>query len=240
MDTLHYSISEDVFARFPGYTRGVVLAFDVRNGASPPELVALLREAEASVRERIAPDAITAHPRIASWRDAFKSLGIKTNEFRASIEAMARRALRGQELPSINALVDVGNVISLRHLVPAGAHAIDVIEADLALRPARGTESFVPFGSDALEHPEPGEIVFVEGETVLTRRWSWRQANHTLTLPETTALEFNVDGLPPVARPEVEAICGELIDLVRRFCGGRLGYRVLDRGTPRIPLSLPD
>ncbi len=34
---------------------------------------------------------------------------------------MARRVAKGQELPSINALVDIGNVLSLRHLVPLGA-----------------------------------------------------------------------------------------------------------------------
>jgi hypothetical protein len=37
------------------------------------------------------------------------------------------------------------------------------------LRPATGDESFVPFGSEEAEHPEPGEIVFAEGATVLTR-----------------------------------------------------------------------
>ena len=82
-------------------------------------------------------------------------------------------------------------------------------------------------------------MIFVEGKTVVTRRWSWRQANHTLTLPETTAIELNVDALPPVGRGEVEAICAEAIDLIRRFCGGRLGFRILDRENPRISLSLP-
>ena len=113
---------------------------------------------------------------------------------------MARRALRGDELPAINALVDIGNIISLRHLIPAGGHAIDVLKGDIELRFATGDEEFVPFGTNDLEHPLPGEVIFVEGSIVLTRRWTWRQANHTLTLPETQAIEFNVDGLPPVTK----------------------------------------
>ena len=104
------------------------------------------------------------------------------------------------------------------------------------LRPANGEEEFVPFGSDKVEHPKPGEIVFVEGKTVLTRRWSWRQANHTLTLPTTTAIEFNVDGLPPVPESEVRNICQETIDMVVRFCGGRARFEI-SRENPRIKLT---
>ncbi len=232
-----YSIAGAVFERFPGYVRGVVVARGVANGPSPAPLVELLRAAEASVRERLTIESLTSHPRIAAWREAFRSLGIKPNEFRSSVEAMARRVLREQELPSINALVDIGNVASLRHLVPVGGHAIDVLTGDIALRPAAGDETFVAFGSDQPEHPAPGEIVFVEGKTVLTRRWSWRQANHTLTLPETKAIEINVDGLPPVSASDVEAICGEVVELVGRFCGGRPRCDLLSRDHPTISLA---
>ena len=238
MTDRYYSISDEVFAKFPAYTRGVVLAYDVHNGDSSAELVALLRAAEASLRERLILEGLTAEPRIAAWRDAYRAAGIKPSEFRASIEAMSRRALRSQELPSINALVDIGNVISLRHLAPVGGHAIDRLQGDIMLRPARGTETFVAFGSEVVEHPEAGEIVFVEGDTVLTRRWTWRQANHTLTLPETTAIEFNVDGLTPITPAEVAGICDEVVELVQRFCGGHCRYELLTRQNPRMNLTL--
>jgi DNA/RNA-binding domain of Phe-tRNA-synthetase-like protein len=234
---LFYSISDDVFALFPEYVRGVVLAFEVKNTKSPPRLVEMLRSAEASVRDRLNLEELTAHPQISSWREAFRRVGIKPSDFRPSIEAMARRVLRHQELPSINALVDIGNILSLRHLLPIGAHALDNVTEDIALRMASGEEEFVPFGSEQIEHPDPGEIVFVEGNTVLTRRWSWRQANHTMTLPATAALEFNVDGLPPVTKSEVEGVCRELMGLVQQFCGGQTHYDTLIQQNPRIGLT---
>jgi DNA/RNA-binding domain of Phe-tRNA-synthetase-like protein len=232
-----YTVSDTVFARFPDYVRGVVIAYDLHNGDSSPELVDLLRAAEASVRERLNLETLTAHPRIASWREAFKAQRIKPNEFRCSVEAMVRRALRGQPLPAINALVDLGNALSLRHLVPVGSHAIDVVTGDLALRPATGEETFVAFGSEQLEHPTPGEIVFTEGNTVLTRRWSWRQSNHTLTLPGTTAIEFNVDGLAPVTKAEIETICLEVIALIQQHCGGVMRYEFLTKDHPTISIE---
>lgn len=237
MTDLQYSIADEVFERFPGYTRGVVLAHGVENKESPADLVSLLRAAEDSVRERLKLDELATHPRISSWREAYRSFGANPGKFRSSIEAMVRRVLKDQELPTINALVDIGNVFSLRHLVPAGGHAIDLLEGDICLRPATGEETFVPFGSDKTEHPEPGEIVFTEGNTVLTRRWSWRQANHTLTLPTTTAIEFNVDGLPPVSAREVESIGDELAEMVRRFCGGSTRFELLTRENPKIALE---
>ena len=237
MSDVFYSISDEVFSLFPEYVRGVVLAYEVTNTESPPSLTEMLRAAEASVRDRLNLEELTAYPRIASWREAFREVGVKPSEFRASIEAMTRRVLRQQELPSINALVDIGNILSLRHLLPVGAHAIDVVSQDLALRRASGEEEFVPLGSDQIEHPVPGEIVLVEENTVLTRRWSWRQGNHTLTLTSTTAVEFNVDGLPPVPASEVEAICQELMELVQKFCGGRIHFEILTRQNPRITLK---
>jgi len=237
MSNRTYSISKDVFARFPDYVRGVVIAYDLKNGDSSQELVALLRDAEASVRERLQLETLTADPRIASWRAAFKAQGIKPNDFRCSVEAMVRRALRNQPLPSINALVDLGNALSLRHLVPVGSHAIDVVTGDLALRPATGEETFLAFGSEIEEHPALGEIVFAEGNTVLVRRWSWRQAIHTLTLPGTTAIEFNVDGLAPVTQAEVEAICLEVSELIQKHCGGRTRYELLTKDHPSLSLE---
>ncbi|MBN1320162.1 MAG: cytoplasmic protein [Thermoleophilia bacterium] len=237
MEHFSYSISPEIFVRFPGYVRGVVIAHDVKNGPSPAELVQMLRDAEESVRARVSLEQIAEEPRIKSWREAYRAFGAKPSEFRSSVEAMARRALRGDELPAINALVDIGNVMSLRHLIPAGGHAIDLLNGDIELRVATGEEDFVAFGSDELEHPLPGEVVFVEGDTVLTRRWTWRQGHHTLTLPETTAIEFNVDGLPPVTRDEIEATCAEVAELIQRFCGGASRVDYLTAETPRISLA---
>lgn len=237
MKELHYSIADEIFARFPGYTRGVVLAYDVANGESSSEVVSLLREAEASVHNQLKIETIAEHPRIKSWREAYRSFGAKPSEFRSSIEAMARRVLRDDPLPSINALVDIGNAMSLRYLVPTGGHAIDVLTQDISLRLAKGDETFTPFGSEQVESPLPGEIIFAEGNIVLTRRWTWRQANHTLTLPTTKAIEYNVDGLPPIPDSEVDEICRQVMDLIQRFCGGRTCYKILRREHPRIKLS---
>jgi len=229
-----YSIHESVFAQFPGYVRGIVMVEKVENAPSSPALLAQLRTAEVSVRETLSIEQLPEHPLIASWREAYRRFGAKPSKFRPSMEALIRRVLRGEELRSMGSLVDIGTIISLRHLVPSGGHAIDVVNGSLSLRPATGHETFVAFGSEIEERPEAGEIIFAEGDIVLTRRWTWRQATHTLLAADTTAVEFNVDGLPPVTRCEVEAACSEIATLVEEFCGGIIRTEILTADVPQL------
>ncbi len=234
---IDYFIHPAIFERFPAYCRGVVIVDDLRNGPAPADLTERLRQAEADLRARLKPEDVTAHPRLAAWREAYRALGMKPADFRPSIEALARRALKGDPLPSISALVDLGNLLSLQFLLPVGAHAIDQVTHDLALRPANGDETFEPFGGQASEHPLSGEVIFAEADIVLTRRWTWRQARHTLVTPETTAVEINLDGLPPVAPAEVAQICDQAANLVRQYCGGAARWAILSQETPRVRLK---
>jgi DNA/RNA-binding domain of Phe-tRNA-synthetase-like protein len=227
---LKYSVDPEIFQMFPDYLRGVVLAYRVENGPSPDELKDALREAEKMAANNYAKNDLAANPRIESWRAAYKAFGAKPTKFRPSMEAMIRRVLKGHEAPSINSAVDIGNIVSLRWAVPVGAHAIDVLKDDMILRRATGEEQFVPFGADRLERPEPGEIILAEGDLVLTRRWTWRQANHTLVTGATKALVVNVDGLPPTGEEEIEAACELIMDLLKKYCRAETRRELFSRG----------
>lgn len=233
---LKYSISNEVFSKFPEYCRGVVIAYDISNGDSPEELIASLREAEKELSSRLTAENIATHPNIVPWRETYRSLGVKPTEYRPSMEALIRRVLKNEPLPAINKIVDLGNLLSIKNLVPIGGHAIDVLTQDIELRFATGEEIFEPFGSDIVEHPLPKEIIFVEGNTVLTRRWTWRQAKHTLVLPDTKAVEINVDGLPPVSQDLVKQICEQVVVLVQKYCGGSINYDILSEKNSSISL----
>ncbi len=57
---------------------------------------------------------------------------------------------------------------------------------------------------------------------MLTRRWTWRQAASTQTLPETERVFFNIDGLPPTPREDVLAAMHAVQALVREHTGGEV------------------
>ncbi len=133
---LTYSIATEVFAAFPDYRRGVVIARGVRNSASPAELVGMLREEEAAARGKLSVDMLTAEPRLAPWREAFRRLGCWAGGLPAVDRGASAPGGTRPGTPLINALVDIGNIVSLRHRLPVGGHAVDVLTRDIALRPA--------------------------------------------------------------------------------------------------------
>ncbi|NUR03773.1 MAG: hypothetical protein HOY79_46865 [Streptomyces sp.] len=236
--TIRYAVSDEVFQRFPGYRRGVVIARDLRNGPATPELLGELRTAEERLHKELDPATIARHPRIEPWRDAFRAFGAKPSDFRPSVEALARRAARGDQLPSISALVDLGTLASLHNLMPIGAHALDEVSGDIELRLAYGREHFTAFGSTESETPPADEVILAEGDTVLTRRWAWRQANHTLVTDSTRIAVVNVDALSAVSDADLEAAMAQVIDLLRRFCGGTARSTVLTVADPSVSIDL--
>jgi DNA/RNA-binding domain of Phe-tRNA-synthetase-like protein len=226
-----YEIDQQIFRLYPGYRRGLVLAQELGNGASPASLLADLRAQESSLRADMQGNP-AEHPRIASWREAYRRFGARASEFRSSIEALARRVLRGDALPSINSLVDIGNLLSLRYLVPVGVHPLPPDAAPLRLRLMQPGDSFLPPDGGPAESPQEGEVVFAQGSSVLTRRWTWRQAALTLTLPETQSVFFNVDALEGVSDETLSAALRDLEQLVHTHCGGRTQSTVLSAANP--------
>jgi len=226
-----YRIDAEIFRLNPGYRRGLVLGQQLRNGAASAGLIEQLRAQETALRERVQGNP-AEYPRIAAWREAYRRFGARPSDFRSSIEALARRVLRGDALPSINALVDIGNLISLRYLVPVGVHPVPAGEGLLCLRLTEPPDSFLPPDGAAAEIPEQGEVVFVQENSVLTRRWTWRQSALTLTQTTTTAVFFNIDALQIVPDEEIDAAIRDIGQLVREHCGGTVHSTVLSENSP--------
>ena len=220
MAEFRYRVAPEVYALNPGYVLGVMVFDGCDNARVVPEVTALLREAEAQVRASAATP-VTEWPEVVAWRDAYRRFGAKPAEHRSSIEAMLRRVLKPDALPAINTLVDLGNALSLRHRLPVGVHPIPSLPREVALRVACEGDRFVVADGAEPESPAPGEVVLASGRDVLTRRWTWRQAVITRTLPETTRVFVNFDVLPPVGRRALDAAMRGMADAVGAFCGGR-------------------
>jgi DNA/RNA-binding domain of Phe-tRNA-synthetase-like protein len=221
-------VSQEVLAKFPDYVRGVVIARGVDNNGENRRLIELLRKVVQEATQDEALQDIKNHPRIAPWRQAYSDFGTNPNKFYCSIESLGRRARRGDQLPYINTLVALFNYFSLKHIVPSGGDDLESVEGDLRLTLAKGDEPFTPLGSEAVEHPPAGEVIYFDKSKVMCRRWNWRQGDQTKLSSATSNVAINVDCLPPVSKDEAKAITGELAELVREFCGGEVKYFLLD------------
>ncbi len=238
MHELSYRVCPEIFAAFPGYVRGVLVFDQLDNRRPAPEITRLLREAEQGVREAIT-GSVADWPVVAAWRQAYRDFGAKPSEHRSSIEALLRRVLKPDALPSINPLVDIGSLVSIRHGLPAGVHPLandePVGHRSLELRQARSGDAFVESEGALAQHVPPGEVVLADGARVLTRRWTWRQSAGTRTQTTTQRVFFDIDGLPPVTPSQVGDAMRQVEILVREHCGGRLrASAVLTREAPAL------
>ncbi len=229
-------VSPEVLTEFPDYIRGVVIARGVDNSGENQRLVELLRKAEQDATQDESLQDIKNHPRIASWRQAYSDFGANPNKFYSSIESLGRRARRGDHVAYINTLVALFNYFSLRHMVPSGGDDLDRVNGKLYLTLAKGDEPFTPLGSDVVEYPAPGEVIYVDNSKVMCRRWNWRQGDQTKLTPATTNVAINIDCLPPVSKDEARAITKELADLVREFCGGEVTYLLLNASQSEVEI----
>jgi DNA/RNA-binding domain of Phe-tRNA-synthetase-like protein len=204
-----------IYETYPDYAVLVIYARGLRNGPSDARSTRLLREAEARQRLAFGEQKPSSHAHIAAWRAAFGQFGAKPSKYLCSVEALLGRTLRGNDLPSINQVVDLYNAVSIAHVLPAGGEDWDQLVSDSRLTFADGTEPFEGIGDSETSFPEPGEVIWADAAGVTCRRWNWRQCARTALTTETTNAYFVLDRLPPFTLEQLRAAGAELTQLLR-------------------------
>ena len=238
MGQFSYEVAADVFEAHPGYRLGVAVFDRLDNSRPAPALAALLRAAEQRLRNSVAGN-VADHPSVAPWRNAYRAFGAKPSEHRSSIESLLRRVVKADQLPTINALVDISTLVSLRTLMPVGVHPLRHPQTQIELRHVINGDTFVATEGEGRAMVAPGEVVLADQTEVLTRRWTWRQSATTRTLASARSVFFNVDGLPLAGTVSVEDALHDVQQLVSRFCGGELvRSAVLSSRAPSFTVGL--
>jgi len=205
------SVDDAVFALRPDY-RVLLIAVDgIEPGASNDRSEQLLTAAETSARSALASSAVEDLPNISAWREVYRSFGAKPQRTRNSVEALTRRAESG--LPRVNRLTDIYNAISVLHQVPIGGEDLPSYAGPPRLIRATGTEDFetTAGGEPITEHPEAGEVVWIDETAITCRRWNWRQGRRTALTDTTTAALFILDALGSMSDAALESAGSDLV-----------------------------
>lgn len=215
---MKFIISKEFFDKVENGCFGVVAVKELDNKILKPEIAQFLNENIAGCENYFDGKKVKEAPEIVCYREAFRSLGINPNKFLCSIEALLSRIAKKKGFPSINPAVDLGNAVSIKYYLPIGAHDINSLKDDgLYVRPAYDGDTFVAFGGTEKEFPAENEIVYVSGNEVRTRNWTWRQSEIGKITEETTSILFPIDGFTDVNKDKVIAARDELADLLKRY-----------------------
>lgn len=232
-----FFVEPKVFELFAGMEIVAIVARKIDNTARNWEIDRFLDEAWQRAASQLADVSnAQSHPRIKAWGDALREVGVSRKKFPPSIEAMARRTLKGPEPFRINPVVDFYNAISLKYLAPAGAYDLDQLES-LSLGVSRVGETFTAMGETEEEVLPEGEISYKDGSHILTRHFVWRQSARGLIREDTTDVLFVSEVLKELPEGTSDRILDELLVGLKDYFQVEGRGEILRANQPYLMLS---
>ncbi len=226
---MKFYVTEDVFAKIPDAKFGLVSVKGANNAGKNPEIEAFLQESVEKCTEFYSGKKVKNEPELQPYREAFRNIGVNPNRYMCAIEALMTRIAKGQGMPAINTIVDLGNAVSLKYHMPIGAHDLDtMIDDAFGVRVSVKGDTFLPFGAEEREPVDPGEVVYATGSHIRTRRWTWRQGNEGMITEDTSHMLYIIDGFEENLDQILEAR-KELADLAEKYLGGTVKIGLIDK-----------
>ena len=225
----------DILAQFPDVVGGVILAQGMSAASSNESLSkAYIAEQQATLA-RIGDTPLSEIESLAAWRKAFRSFGVNPTKYRSAAEALLRRLTKKGDIPEINTLVDLCNMVSIRYALPVAVFDTHAVQSGVTVCFADGSEKYMPLGQQTAEHPEPGEVVFTdENKMVIARRWCWRQSGESASRADTQNAIITVEAHHAGGRTDIESAMNDLQELLNAYAGGSTTADILDKNRPRI------
>jgi DNA/RNA-binding domain of Phe-tRNA-synthetase-like protein len=216
-----FQYSPQIVANYPHLVGGVIIADDLANPPTSDALHAQYRAEQQAVQARIGDTPLSELESISAWRSAISAFGVSPTKYRSAAEALLRRLTKKGDIPSINTLVDIGNLVSIRYALPVAVFDTRAISGAVTVRYADGAELFTDLGGAEAVHPEPGEVVFVDAQGMaVARRWCWRQSATSASNAATTHVIITVEAHHSTARQDVQRALDDLSMLLETYVGG--------------------
>src|SRR5712692_1606547 len=224
-----------ILARFPTVVGGVILAQNMTNGPTPDSLQTMYQVEQRAMLQRIGTTPLSQLETLAAWRSAFRGFDVDPTQYRSAAEALLRRLTKKGDIPGINLLVDLGNLVSIRYALPVAVFDTRALQGTVTVHFADGSERYTTLGESEVDHPEPGEVVFSdETKLVIARRWCWRQSEDSAANAETHNAIVTVEAHHTGGRHDIEAALEDLLELLRKYAGGNFTPGILDVQSPAL------
>lgn len=228
---MKFIVSKDFFEKVPNAYFGVVIVKGFDNKKESKKIKDMLSKEMKDALEKLKDVKVKEEAYIIPYREAFKNVDINPNKFLCSIEALLTRISKGKDLPSINPIVDLGNALSVKYKLPIGVHDIDNFKGDIEVRKGKPTDTFVPFGGGEVEHPEENEYVYVSGDEIKTRKWTWRQGEKSKITEDATNIFIPIDGFEE-NKDEVLKLQKEIIKFLKDNYDVEIESGFVDKNNP--------
>ncbi|EKQ54390.1 MULTISPECIES: B3/4 domain-containing protein [unclassified Clostridium] len=233
----NFVVEDDFWSLFPNARIGVVICNGIDNSIKDEKKYKeTLLEAEKEALKYLQNAEFSSNEVIKVWRETFQKFKTKKGA-RSSIEALLKRVHNGNNLGTINSIVDIYNSISLRYALPCGGEDIDTFAGDIRLTKAVGNENFITLGTDKGEPPYEGEIVYKDNEGAICRCWNWRESVRTMLTENTKNAFLCIELVDEKRLEEFENALKDLAKTVQDNLGGTCKISILDINNNEVTIE---
>lgn len=227
---MKFIVDKEVFGKLTDVCFLVIAAKNIDNSKNIEEIENILKENILQSEKYFEDKKVKECEDILCYREAFNKLNINPNKYMCSIEALLTRISKKKGMPFINPVVDLVNAISIKYRLPMGAHDLDSMDnEDLCVRFSKNTDHFLPFGEKDIEKVEEGELVYVSGSTVRTRKWIWRQSEEGKIIESSKNIFFPIDAFKNINDENALKAREELLSMLKRFFNCELMSGFVDK-----------
>ena len=174
----------------------------------------------ARLLERYASLAIHEDPILEGYHILHDRADVKRRKNIPSSENLIKSLLKHRDMPFINLVVDIYNIISMESRLCVAAHDQDKIDGNLTVRFSDGTETYVPIGQ---EHPvamNPHEYCYCDDSNEVLCRLEIRQVNKTKISESVKNVLYIIEGNDATEEDYLKGIMDEIVETTIQYCGG--------------------
>lgn len=158
---------------------------------------------------------------IQGFRQLHEAVGAPNRKNLSAPENLYKLLGKSRDIPRINLLVDIYNLISVKYKLALGAHDWDKVDGNVNLRFTTGSEKFIPLGDTEPKPIRAGEYSYIDDSNEVICYLDVRQIDKTKVTLDTKNVFVIVQGNLETPFPYIEDAVLELTTLIQKYCGGK-------------------
>ncbi|MEM0216776.1 MAG: phenylalanine--tRNA ligase beta subunit-related protein [Candidatus Bathyarchaeia archaeon] len=215
--------SDDVVRKFPGLAVAIGNITNVSVEKENNKIRELKESVCKEVLSKYSLDTLKDNPIVRAYRDLYWRIGIDPTKTRPSGEALLRRVLRGNPVPTLLTAVDAYNLASIKTIIPISGFDMARLHPPLNIRFARKDEEFIGIGATKPIKLDERMLVLTDSERVLCI-YPHRDSEHTKITEDTKEILIVAYGAQGIGRQQLEDAVQLALKYINTVCGGEIGF----------------
>ena len=215
---MNFTVSDEVLNL--GLKVAIVLIKDMHNSKSNDEFNSFKQTMLNEIKNDLSEDKILNDRTLNGFWKLHEKVGKTSKKDKSSPENLLYMLLNNETIPTINLIVDIYNLVSIKTRLALGAHDLYNIDGNVNLRLTNGTEYFLPIGYEKPKVVSKGEYAYIDDANHILCRMEVRQVEKTKVLESTQDCMYIIQGNEFVDNEQIKEAVDMLIELTTKYCGG--------------------